>query len=248
MNMRKKYSIVIWGSGGISRETAFLIEEINRSPGEEQFDILGFIEKDDHKKGQLVSGYPVLGTWEILNDMDFDGYVVPAGNPDLKRKIVEEEVQKVRTKMQAFNLIHPSVIMRKGFVSLGIGNVIGAGTVLTTEVTIGDYNLINLNCTIGHDANIGNFNVINPLAAVSGGVQIGHQNLIGTGACILQDKVIGDHIVVGAGAVVVKNLHQSGIYIGVPARRYPEDPTEVPFDLVCQSESDRWCDSDDERV
>jgi len=219
MKKEKIHKIVIWGSGGISRETAFLIEEINRFSGETRYEILGFIEKDDRNKGRMVSGYPILGTYEILNDMDCDGYIVPAGNPELKRKLVEEEVQKVNRELEAFNLIHPSVVMREDYITLGIGNIIGAGTVLTTDIVIGNYNLINLNCTIGHDVQIGDFNVINPLSAVSGGVRIGNSNLIGTGVSIIQNITIRDHITVGAGAVVVRHIDEAGIYAGIPAKR-----------------------------
>lgn len=217
MKNEKPYKIVIWGSGGISRETAFLIEEINQFHGN-QFEILGYIEKDDFQKGRSVSGYPILGTYEALNDMDCDGYVVPTGNPDLKRRLVEEEVQTIQKELKAFNLIHPSVVMRKNHVILGVGNIIGAGAVLTTDIIIGDYNLINLNCTLGHNVQVGDFNVINPLVAISGGVQIGNGNLIGTGASIIQNIVIQNQITIGAGAVVTRDIHGPGTYVGVPAR------------------------------
>ena len=210
--------IVIWGSGGISRETAFLIEEINRFADAKRFEILGYIEKDDQNKGQLVSGYPVLGTWEILNELDCDGYVVSMGDPELKRRILEYETAKVGSHLQAFNLIHPSVVMRPGYIRLGVGNIIGAGVVLTTDIEIGSHNLINLNCTIGHDVRIGDRNVINPLASVSGGVRIGSGSLIGAGVSILQNRTIGDRVTIGAGAVVTRDITEAGTYVGVPAR------------------------------
>jgi len=47
--------------------------------------------------------------------------------------------------------------------------------------------------------------------------KIGNQVSIGTNATILP-VTISDRVVVGAGAVVTKDLLQSGIYVGNPAR------------------------------
>ena len=44
-------------------------------------------------------------------------------------------------------------------------------------------------------------------------------NCIGTGACIKQYLNLTDYCVVGVGAAVVKDCLESGVYIGIPARR-----------------------------
>ena len=184
---KKKNKIVIFGSGGISREIAFLIEDINKSCRSIQFEILGFIEKDKSRLGCEISGYKILGDYSILNHIKCDGYVLPMGNPIIKKKIYNEEIAKIDKYLKAFNIIHPSVVFREKYVKLGIGNIICAGTILTSDILLGDFNLINLNCTIGHDVEIGNFNVINPLSAISGNVRIGNNNLIGTGSKVIQN-------------------------------------------------------------
>lgn len=211
--------LVIWGSGGISKEVAWIIEDINRITVSQKYIILGFIEKDNKRKGQLLSGYQILGDYRVLNDLECDSYIVPIGNPSIKRRIIEEEIAKINKTINAVNIIHPSVMMRDVSVCLGKGNIICAGSILTTDIIIGNHNLINLNCTIGHDVTLGDYNVINPISAISGGVKIGDSNLIGTGTKILQNINIKNDITIGAGAIVTKDLDEPGIYIGMPAKR-----------------------------
>lgn len=219
MCITKVKKIVIWGSGGISREVAFLIEDINQYNKDIKYEILGFIEKDKEKQNTIISGYKILGDYSILDKIDCDGYVLPIGSPTLKLQIFNNEISRINKKLIAYNLIHPSVIIRKKFCNFGVGNIICAGAVLTTDVSLGNFNLINLNCTIGHDVEMGDFNVVNPLTAISGGVRIGNNNLIGTGVKVIQNLSIVDNIVIGAGAVVANNIYESGTYIGIPAKR-----------------------------
>jgi acetyltransferase-like isoleucine patch superfamily enzyme len=79
--------------------------------------------------------------------------------------------------------------------------------------------VFNLSCTVGHDVKIGDCNVFNPTVNISGGVHVKNNVLIGTGAQILQNLSICDESIVGAGAVVVKNIKETGIYAGIPARK-----------------------------
>jgi acetyltransferase-like isoleucine patch superfamily enzyme len=47
--------------------------------------------------------------------------------------------------------------------------------------------------------------------------KLGNRVSIGTNATVLP-VMICDHVVIGAGAVVTKNITESGIYVGNPAR------------------------------
>src|SRR5205807_9396595 len=103
-------------------------------------------------------------------------------------------------------IVHPRV-EASGFVGLATGTVICAGTILTTNVRIGQHVHINIGCTISHDVVIGNFSTLSPGVHVSGHVQIGHGVFIGTGANIINGSsnnplVIADAAVVAAGACV----------------------------------------------
>lgn len=52
-----------------------------------------------------------------------------------------------------------------------------------------------------------------------GEVVIGDNVYVGTNAIILPNVHITDHVIIGAGAVVTKDITESGVYVGVPAKQ-----------------------------
>jgi sugar O-acyltransferase (sialic acid O-acetyltransferase NeuD family) len=213
--------LVIFGSGGISREVAFVVEEINESCSAPVFELFGFVESENRIVEEKISGYEVICSDDHFPEFAAGftqlGVVVPFGTPSLKRRLYEELLSKCGNLVFP-NIIHPSVSIRKGFVKIGVGNVFTYGCRLTTEINIGNFNLFNLNSTIGHDVVIGDFCVINPLVAISGGVRIENDVLIGTGANILQRIILRERCTVGAGAVVTKDVSKETVVVGVPAK------------------------------
>ena len=214
--------VVIFGSGGISRETLHIIEEVNNFNNTAIFNFLGFIESEKNKIGdEVTKGYKIVSCdnsfSEFAESMRILGVIIPIGTPKVKR-VIFEKIKNIKNIVFP-NIIHPDVTMDRRTVSFGIGNIITSGSKLTNDIQIGNFNLINLNSTVGHDSKIGDFNVINPLTAISGNVEIGDCCLIGTGANILQQLNIGDNSTIGAGSVVTKNVMANETVVGVPARR-----------------------------
>ncbi|MGG3560509.1 acetyltransferase [Neobacillus rhizosphaerae] len=206
-------NIVIYGAGGFAREVAHLIEQINAV--DQKWNILGFIDDDPNKTGIMVNDWPILGTFEWFNDNPNANVVLATGSPKGKQLIVN--------RLQAFsdlkfpNLFHPSLKMSR-FNQLGIGNVICEGSILTTNITVGNFVTINLNCTIGHDVEIQDFATILPSSSVSGNVVIEEGVDLGTSSSIIPHKRIGSWTIVGAGSVVVKDLPENCTAVGIPAK------------------------------
>lgn len=210
-----KRDIYILGAGGLAREVAFLIEEIHRF-GSGEYTIIGYIDRDDQKRGQANGKYLIAGAEDLLDHLAAETSVALAvGNPEILKTLVARLKQK--RELIFPNLFHPSTIMDNERVSFGEGNVICARNSFTTDIKIGSYNIFNPNCTIGHDVAIGDYCVMNPGTIISGGVRILDCCLIGAGAIILQNITIGNNAVVGAGAVVTKNVPEGTTVIGVPA-------------------------------
>ena len=84
---------------------------------------------------------------------------------------------------------------------------------------LGNFNHINLDCTVGHDVVLNDYITVYPSVNISGNVNIDDYSELGTGSKIIQGKTLAKSVVLGAGAVVVKNLEESGTYIGIPVRR-----------------------------
>ena len=215
--------IVVLGAGGFAREVAFLIEEINRVTP--TWNILGFVESEGKELGRQVGKYEVVYTEPDLTRIKIAA-AMGIGDPTTVRKI-SSRFQGC-PDIEFPNLTHPSTVMDQDRISMGRGNVICAGNVLTTDIQIGSFNIVNITCTVGHDTRIGDCNVINPGVTISGGVEIGHHCMIGTGSTILQYKSIGDGATVGAGAVVVDDVSPGTVVVGVPARPIERKPRPEP--------------------
>ena len=211
--------IAIIGAGGLAREVAFLIDEVNRH--EPRWRMIGFAEKDEASVGKTVGRYAVVFTQDQLDEIDCD-LVVGIGDPRLLGPIRERFSAQMETRFP--NVIHPSVVMDRHGVSLGHGNVVCAGALLTTDIVIGSVNVINLGCTIGHDVAIGSGCVLHPSVNVSGRVTLGDGCMIGAGAQILQGLTVGPGARVGAGAVVTKDVGAGETVVGVPARILAAQP------------------------
>lgn len=210
--MRKLFII---GAGGFGRETAWLAERINEIAP--VWEIRGFLDDNEALHGIVQDGYPVLGGCSYLKDLKEKVYAVVAiGSAGVKKAVVD----KLREygHVHFATLVDPSVICSR-WVDIGEGSIVCAGTILTTDIRIGKHVIINLDCTVGHDAVIGDYTTIYPSVNISGNVTVGEGVELGTGVQIIQGKRIGDRTVLGAGAAVVKNIEESGTYVGVPARR-----------------------------
>ena len=205
--------IVIFGSGGMAREVAFLIEQINSVTP--QWNILGYVEIDRERVGQQAGKYRVYCTEEELLDMTLSA-AVGIGTPAVIHKIASRFAGRANISFP--NLIHPSVIRDEPGVTLGRGNIICAWNSFTTGIAIGSFNIFNINCTYAHDVRIADYCVFSPGINVSGGVEVGSRCLVGTGATILQYLKIGDEVTVGAGSVVTKDVAAGTTVVGVPAK------------------------------
>lgn len=204
--------IVILGAGGLAREVAFLIETINRHSPE--WRILGFVERDEQLVGKVIGRYSVFCSEQQLRGMSVHA-AIGIGDPAVRAGIADRFAD---TALVFPNLVDPGTIWDAERISLGEGNIITAGNIFTTDISIGSFNYFNLAVTYGHDVVIEDHCVINPGATISGGVRIGSRVLVGSGATILQYLAIGAGATIGAGAVVTREVAPGSTVVGVPAR------------------------------
>lgn len=204
--------LVILGAGGCARETAWLVEEINKS--KKQWNLLGFIDENIENHVKMLNGYAVLGGFSWLDDKKDVYCVCAVGNPISKKKLCQKAVNK---GAKLATLVHPEANISK-YVDIGQGTIICVGSIITTNIKVGQNVLVSAGCTIGHDAVIGDYVTLLPRSTVSGTVNIGEGCSIGAGATIINNIDVGEWTIVGAGAVVADHLPSFCTAVGVPAK------------------------------
>ena len=206
--------VVVVGAGGFGREVLWLLRCV-ATPGN-PLEILGFVDDDKCLWGKDLCGARVLAGLDFFGCAAGSGAraVCAVGNPRVKRDIVERLMQLGVSFQSA---IHPACQFSE-FVKIGTAAIVAAGTVLTTQVEIGDFVTVNLNCTVGHDARLGSYTTLAPGTHVSGDVKLGEGVDVGTGAVLLPGVTIGEWTTIGAGAVVTKDIPSYAVAVGVPAR------------------------------
>ena len=209
-----KTKIVVFGAGGFGREVAAMLQY---SALAEEFELLGFVD-DGLSAGTQVNRLPVLGDTEyLMRTEEHLAVAMGIGEPAIRRKILEKLLPN---KMLTWpNLIHPLARLHdRANISMGRGNIICDGNILTTNVNLGDFNIINLCCTLGHDALLGDYCSLMPTVNVSGGAILEDEVYVGTGAKLIMATTLGKGSVVGAGAVVNKDVSPGVTVKGVPAK------------------------------
>lgn len=172
-----------------------------------------------------------IGTIFFVDDKYYDGsnltlplskfdpkeyeVVVAVGEPKDRFDIVN----RLPKDTKYFTHIHPSVQILGEDIEIGEGSIICAGTIITTNVKIGKHSHLNLQTTIGHDCEIGSYFTTAPGAKISGNCKIYDCVYVGTNASIKQKLSIHSLTTIGSNAAVVKHIEESGIYVGIPAKK-----------------------------
>lgn len=206
--------IAVFGAGGLGREAACLIREIDAS-GAASWDFIGFY--DDNPALKQTPQGKVLGNLQDLNALKEPlSLVIALGNPAALKSVRE----RLTNPLLSFpNLISPQARFHEpSSFSVGCGNIIQAGVDVSCNVSVGDFNMINFNVTLGHDVCLGCGNVCLTGARLSGCVCLGDGNLIGTNSVIYQGVKIASGTTVGAASFVIRDTRDGESYLGVPAK------------------------------
>ena len=168
---------------------------------------------DDHATDKCM-GFPIIGPCaeiETLNDGKTD-FVIGIGNNEIRQKIAE------RYDVNWVTLIHPSAQIAANVI-IGAGSVVMAGAVVNACASVGKHCIINTGAVVEHDNVIKDYVHLSPKTALGGTVYVGERTHIGIGATVKNNIEICNDCIIGAGAVVIKNIVESGPYVGVPARK-----------------------------
>ncbi len=203
------------GAGGHSK---VLVDIVRRHA---EFHLVGMIDADEARWGQLHCGVPILGGEGALPDLLREGVVDAAfvglgGVPSNARRRALYE----RLKGWGFpivSLVHPSAVIADS-VRMDEGVMVMGGAVINPEALLERSAIVNSMALVEHDCRIGAFAHICPGARLGGSVEVGEEAFVGLGSVVIQGVRIGAHAVVGAGAVVLADVPQGVTVVGCPAR------------------------------
>lgn len=188
------------GAGGFADEIKAHMDE---------FDMVCFVDDSYYKENNKN----ILPLSEF-NPTEYE-VLVAVGDSFLRKELIS----RLPKETKYFTFIHKSAQILGYDVEIGEGSILCAGTIVTTNCVIGKHTHLNLQTTIGHDCRIGDYFTTAPGVKISGNNEIGECVYIGTNASTKQKLKISDNVVVGMNAAVVKDIFESGTYVGIPARK-----------------------------
>jgi len=203
-----KNKLLIIGASGHGKVVADVAIKMDR------WSEISFLDDNEDIKSSM-------GIWVIGKVSDVSKYIdeydifIGIGNNAI-RKDVHEKLEGISASIPT--LIHPSAIIGEQ-VELGIGTVVMAGAVINCCTKIGKGCIINTGSTIDHDNVIEDFVHISPGVHLAGTVKVKQYSWLGIGSVVSNNVCITSRCLTGAGTVVVKDIVESGTYVGVPARR-----------------------------
>ncbi|NUP86147.1 MAG: hypothetical protein HUU30_10405 [Burkholderiaceae bacterium] len=162
-----------------------------------------------------VSGVPIETEWDKVA-AHADHYVLAVADQDARAAM--------RARARALGLrpctplIHP-MSFRSPNTRVGAGTIVTAFVAIGDAVEIGEDVLVMHNISIGHDCRVGDLSVICPGVSLSGGTVLGCNSFVGANAVTAPGVRIGELGVVAAGASCLADVPDKGFAIGSPARR-----------------------------
>ena len=197
-------SLAIYGFGGHAREVSFQMKDIIEK---ENLDLQLYV--DDEYANDLAKPISEFNPEERM-------MMVAVADPRDR----EMMVKKLPAETEFFTFIHnAAIVFDFGNFSIGEGSFIGAFSIITTNVHLGNHAILNRGNQIGHDTVVGDYLSMMPGAIISGNVTAGNRLYMGSNSSIREKLEVCDDVTLGLNCGLVKNVIEPGIYVGLPAKR-----------------------------
>lgn len=175
---------------------------------------------DDKNVGKYVMNQLIVGQVSSYRAMDTQGIelIVAIGDNNTRLTLLEEIMNKGYIVPI---LKHPSAVVSQS-ATVGRGTVIMPNAIINAQAHIGQGVIVNTGAIVEHDCKVADGVHLSPRSTLGGGVSIGEKTWLGIGAMVKHQLTIEKDITIGMGAVVTKSIKESGIYVGIPAKKMGE--------------------------
>jgi sugar O-acyltransferase (sialic acid O-acetyltransferase NeuD family) len=206
-----KKTLAIIGSGHLGQQIAHYAISDNH------YEKVVFF--DDFAIENVVNGFSVLGkTDTVVSEFEkksFDEIIIGIGYKHLN---IRKEIYNKFSSVIPFGKIIHSTSWVDGTASIKDGCVIYPSCCIDANALIDSNTIVNVACTIAHDTMIGKHCFLSPRVALAGFIKIEEMCILGINATIIDNLCIMANTKIGGGTVVIKNISQSGLYVGNPHR------------------------------
>ena len=195
-----KEKIILIGGGGHCKSCIDVIEQAGI------FDIAGIVDMPE-KCGQIVLGYPVIGT-----DADLPVLVKTYKNVLISLGQVKSPTRRIElfNYLKQLNARFPVIQSPLAYVSphaqIAEGTIVMHHALINVGARVGRNCIINTKALVEHDAVIEDYCHISTGGIINGGVRIGSGTFFGSNAVCKEYIEIGENAVIGCGATIVKNI------------------------------------------
>lgn len=205
--------LAIVGSGDLARQIA------HHAAFDNNYQIVGSFD-DFQTKGDLISNLQIIGNIDSIEDCFkqdlFDFLIIGIGYKHMQFR--NELFTRFENIIPFGTIIHSSAFIDKSAL-IGKGTVIYPGCTIDMGAEIGGNSILYNGCNIAHDSIIQNHSILSPGVNIAGFCIIGENANLGIGSIISDNITITKNVRTGAGTVVVKSITESGLYIGIPAKK-----------------------------
>ena len=204
-------ALLLVAASGLAREVLAVCEATGRP-------VRGVLDDDISKVGAALGSTTVLGGLERARDHPDTELLICAGKGSARRGLAARlGVLGVGGDRYA-TLLDPSVRLPSSC-TVGVGSILLAGVVLTTDVRVGRHVVCMPHVTLTHDDELEDFATLTAGVSLGGAVTVGEAAYLGMNASVRERLTVGAGSVLGMGAVLVTDQPPGTVYAGVPARQ-----------------------------